>query len=282
MDGSIQQRFNALEIIIHWEGRLTIGQLEKSLKVSRSTAQKILKEYRQLHPEQLAYDDSLKGYIPTPYFKPNYHSGNIGDYNNWLHQRGESDFLIDLLDSPLRQLQPELIRPILYAIRQKLRIDICYRSMNNPQGAERIISPHSLVFDGLRYHVRAYCEAKSQFRDFVLSRFVYDHKNTLPQVEGPASFQQKDDHAWNQVVEFTIEPDPRFSLPQQALIGYEYQMQQDKTGRWLRPINSRAALLQYLLQRLRLDRYQLEPEAQQIIVSPECQKSLQPWLFKNG
>jgi len=34
----------------------------------------------------------------------------------------------------------------------------------------RLIEPHTLVYTGMRWHARAYCEKNGQYRDFVLSR----------------------------------------------------------------------------------------------------------------
>ncbi|WP_419810257.1 WYL domain-containing protein [Bacterioplanoides sp.] len=282
MEGSVPQRFSVLETIVHWEGRLTIQQLETSLSISRSTAQKLVKEYRQTHPQHLSYDEHLKGYVPTSRFIPAYHDGGIGQYNGWLRARGENEFLIDLVDTPLRQLEAELIRPILYAIRKRQRIDVCYRSMKNPSGAERIISPHSLIFDGIRHHVRAFCELKQDFRDFVLSRFVLDESDNPPLLSGPASQTQEHDRAWNALLEFAIEPEPRLSHTQQQLIAYEYQMTNTGQNRWQRTLKCRAAVLQYLLRRLRLDLQQDLPEAQQIIISHKDREKLKPWLFSHG
>ena len=282
MEGSIQQDYALLETIVHWEGRLTIQQLENSLKISRSTAQKRLKDYRNQHPSQLEYDESLKGYVPAESFQPRYHDGDINQYNIWLHESGEKEFLIDLVDTPLRQIEAPLIRPILYAIRKQQSIDVCYRSMNNPHGADRIISPHSLIFDGIRHHVRAYCELKQDFRDFVLSRFVLDERDKPPLLNGPAIQTREQDKAWNTQIEFCIEPDSRLNRAQQQLIAYEYQMQANDQFGWQRQLSCRAAVLQYLLKRLRLDLQQEIPQAQQIVISSKDRDKLKPWLFSHG
>ena len=40
----------------------------------------------------------------------------------------------------------------------------------HPNVEIRLIAPHTLVYTGMRWHVRAYCEKNGQYRDFVLSR----------------------------------------------------------------------------------------------------------------
>ncbi|MGZ7265383.1 helix-turn-helix transcriptional regulator, partial [Streptococcus pyogenes] len=69
-----------------------------------------------------------------------------------------------------RNIAPEVLRPLVQAIRDKKRVDICYTSLKDGEFVERIISPHTLVCTPLRWHVRAYCEYARDYRDFVLSR----------------------------------------------------------------------------------------------------------------
>jgi predicted DNA-binding transcriptional regulator YafY len=47
----------------------------------------------------------------------------------------------------------------------------------------RWIEPHACAFDGLRWHVRAFCRKDGVFKDFLLSRIIETRKNEQP---GPA------------------------------------------------------------------------------------------------
>lgn len=51
-----------------------------------------------------------------------------------------------------------------------LRLETEYVSFNTPNVKLRLIAPHPLVYTGMRWRVRAYCEKNGQYRDFVLSR----------------------------------------------------------------------------------------------------------------
>ena len=42
--------------------------------------------------------------------------------------------------------------------------------MSSPELAENRLCPHALVFDGLRWHARAFSYTHHEFRDFVLAR----------------------------------------------------------------------------------------------------------------
>ena len=68
--------------------------------------------------------------------------------------------------------------------------------------------------------MRAYCERRQQFRDFVLSRFQsvdYDGK--------PTQYGSESDAAWNEVVVIQIAPDPRLNPTQKAIIERDLGMQ---------------------------------------------------------
>lgn len=44
-----------------------------------------------------------------------------------------------------RNISPQVLRPLVQAIREKKRVDICYTSLKDGEQSERIISPHTLV-----------------------------------------------------------------------------------------------------------------------------------------
>ena len=270
-----RQCFAFIEIIIQWEGRLTQHHLQQEFGFGRSKAKKLLTEYTNLQPNNLIYDASLKGYKPSEQFIPAYTQGHIDEYcRNEL-----SDVIgIQLLEAPLRNIDPSLIRPVLRAIRNNQRLDIGYQSLSSPDYESRIISPHSLVFDGLRYHVRAHCEKNNAYRDFVLSRFCFESAALKPEFEGLSEFGKEQDQEWNTQLVLSIEPDTRLNPQQQRIIALDYQMQKNEQGGWTREIPVRAALARYLLQRLRLDQYQPIPEAQQIVISQSCRKTFEPYL----
>lgn len=77
----------------------------------------------------------------------------------------------EVLEVPDRSVKPEVLRPLLKACREGLRLDCHYVSLTDPEAEPRLIAPHTLVYTGMRWHVRAYCEKNRDYRDFVLSRF---------------------------------------------------------------------------------------------------------------
>ncbi len=265
-----QERFHYIENIVWWEGQINASNLMQHFQISRDSASSTLKSYDHCFPDNLVHDLSLKARIMTSSFKA---MSDLSSFDHYLklQQKNDQDLIaesIEEVEAPLRNINAQLVRPILKAIREKLAIDIGYISLSSPDYLDRIIEPHTLIFDGLRWHVRAYCRKNAAFRDFVLSRF-----NGIAEFEGAALNTKEQDNLWQTYTDIEIMPDPRFTEKQQAIIARDFQMTNGKKA-----IKTRLALVNYLLLRLRLDHYKNTAEEQQIMLSPECRKAITPYL----
>jgi len=274
------QSYRLIELVAQWEGRLTANHLSDVFGDSRSTATQLIQSYIEQCPDSLIYNPAIKGYEPTEEFIPSFCSGTLDEYMQlmrpYLSQNTTGTQLNTYqLTGLQRAPDPKLVRQLLRAISQKQRIVIGYASINTPDYEDRIISPHSLINDGARWHTRAWCEKNQEFRDFVLSRI-----NAIHNIEGQATKEQGDDRLWRTQVQFNIEPDPRLSPERQRIVALDYDMNTTLDGRYKRTYRVRAALLTYWLQHLRLDRYREKAEGQQIIISPESQITLAPYMPK--
>lgn len=134
----------------------------------------------------------------------------------------------------------------------------------------RLIAPHTLIYTGMRWHVRAFCEKNRDYRDFVLSRFRGE-----PDVLDVSENGREDDVGWSSEVTVIIEPDPRLKPDQKAIVAQDYGMQQEQLL-----IPSRGALVQYVLQRYQIDpnKIQAKAAAQQIVVANL--EELQQWIYQ--
>lgn len=118
-----------------------------------------------------------------------------------------------------RNISPQVLRPLVQAIREKKRVDICYTSLKDGEQSERIISPHTLFCTPLRWKVRAYCEQAGGYRDFVLSRIL-----GIPDINNNAIHGKRDDVLWNTKVNIELIPDLRLNEKQRAVIEKDYAM----------------------------------------------------------
>jgi len=273
-------RYRYIETIALWEGRLTTRHLCDTFGIGRQQASKDINNYlSEVGPDNLEYDKYLKGYKPAESFTPKVTRGAADEY---LHLMARNNELSDVFESlalntanaeslsvPVRDVKPEVLRPILQAARQQKRLDVDYVSINNPDHEGRIIVPHTLVHTGLRWHVRAWCEKNSEYRDFVLSRF-----RDIPEIMDKSDHGIAGDKHWNTTVTIRVVPDPRLSEEQQRVIEHDYGMEKG-----LLEVSTRAKLVPYALKLLHLENTETknDPTAQQIIV--ENRADLQPWLF---
>jgi len=273
-------RYRFIEIVALWEGRLTTRHLCDVFAIGRQQASKDINNYkRTIAPGNLEYDATAKGYKPSEAFIPRVTRGlteeyldiiaGASDIQQVLGQLPDTHASTELLSVPGRQIPPAILRSLLKAAREHLRVEVDYVSLNQPNREGRIIVPHTLVWTGLRWHVRAWCEKNQDYRDFVLSRFRGE-----PELMEPSPHTGAQDADWLTHVDVTIAPDPRLSADQQAVVAHDFGME---NGQW--HLSVRAKLLPYLLKLLHLDPHQSQPDpkAQQIVlVNP---KALETWLF---
>ncbi|MCE0555466.1 WYL domain-containing protein [Motilimonas sp. E26] len=272
-------RFRFIEIITLWEGRLITNHLQMAFGIGRQQASKIINTYiEQVSHSNLVYDANQKGYCPSNTFQPKLTQGTASEYLNLIRQNEELSVTferlnivvpnIECLAPPLRNIEPSMLQRLVKACRNQECIEVDYASLQQPENTDgRLICPHTLVFTGMRWHVRAWCEQSKRFSDFVLSRF-----RSVADVEGHASKTIESDSLWNESTQLVIIPDPRLTPEQQHIIATDYGMSQAKL---IVPL--RKALVNYALQLYRLNSIHQDPLVQQIVVEPACRQIIKQW-----
>ena len=245
-------RYQLIEIMALWEGRLISNHLTNAFGIGRQQASKVIKNYIAQCPMNLEYDQHIKGYVPTGDFSPQFTQGNADEYLHLLNSNKAISHCIEksatpssytqVLSVPKRTISPTILRPIINACREKLRLEITYCSMTSPDGEERIILPHSIIFSGVRWHVRAYCEKHRDYRDFVINRI-----KSIDDEMGQTIVADINDTLWHQKVTIEIMPNPHLSHAQQALIARDYDMQNN-----VLTLTERAVLTRYTLDHLQV------------------------------
>lgn len=274
-------RYRLIETVAWWEGRLTTGHLMQSFGISRQQASKDINTYITEHaPKNLTYDRHLKGYVPNLKFAPKFIDNSASAYLHLLSENKERAPHIEglalayahteVLKVPDRSVRPDVLRPLLKACREGLRLECEYVSLAKPVPETRLIAPHTLIYTGMRWHVRAFCEKNRDYRDFVLGRFRGE-----PDVLDVSEHLREQDAGWCTEVTVIIEPDPRLKPEQKAIVAQDYGMQREQLL-----IPSRGALVQYVLQRYQIDpnKIQAKATAQQIVVANL--EDLQQWIYQ--
>ncbi len=253
------QRFRFLEIVLFWEGCLNTHYLCNAFNIGRQQASRDINRYiSEVSPDGLFYDRHAKTYKPTDQFLPRFIKGTVDEYllllqgkkTQYEHEENAESFpLIDLrdghiaiLDIPPRHIEPSVVRGLVQAARHQLRVDVDYISLNSGEQVGRNIVPHTLVYDGIRWHVRAYCEKKKDYLDFVMSRF-----RGVPDLLDASEHGLSGDVEWNTWLSAVVVPNPCLSAKQQTIIANDYAMTNGELK-----LSQRIPLMHYALQRLQV------------------------------
>jgi hypothetical protein len=274
-------RYRLIEIVALWEGKLNAGHLIDYFGIGRQQASKDINEYiNSIGVNNLAYNASLKGYEPTATFTPQVTQGDVDEYLQLIHRNSDltntfEDMTLGFdythnMPLPRYSVRPDVLRMVVRACRDNARIEVDYRSVNAPDESGRIIVPHAIVFSGMRWHVRAYCEKNQDYRDFVLTRFYGDVEYLGVSKQSPLN-----DTAWHTLVNVCIVPDQRLSPEQQQIVANDYGMTNNSLL-----IQVRGSLVPYLLQMMNIDVNMIaaDPRAQQVTI--QNLDAVKQWLFR--
>ena len=175
------QRYEFIEWRIYWVGRVNRSDIEERFGISTPQASIVLSDYQAAAADNIRYDTTEKAYLPKETFNPKYLKLSADRYLRQLEAifnsviaPGDTWFgstpPVSVVQTVLRSIEPSTLQAILKAIKERLALEINYQSLTNTR--KRSIVPHALAFDGFRWHTRAWCVDRQEFRDFVLSRIL--------------------------------------------------------------------------------------------------------------
>ena len=247
-----RQRLTLLEATVFWSGEVSTASLTQHFGISRVQASKDFTLYQTLCPDNIRYDKSLKRYVLDDAFKAAFMVGSTGEFLQILKIHQGDSFntvvaladnlpIVEVLEPVFRQVDPTILQTINQAILSDKVVNVRYQSMSRTEPVEHQLCPHALVFDGLRWHTRAFSYTHHEFRDFVLAR-IHSAK-TL----GPAEMDASEDVNWDTFVLVKIGAHPGLSDTQKAAIEFDYGMVNGVLVRELR-----GALLFYFLNMMRI------------------------------
>lgn len=210
---SVEQRLEFIDFRLFWEGRVNRSDLVEHFGVSIPQASSDLTHYQEVAKHNAVYDKTEKAYVAGPHYRPVFFKPSADAYLAQLRLMEAGLWSPDeawaipssayTIVSPLRRhIEPDILRAILGAIRNRAAIHITYQAMKRPEPKARWASPHALGFDGFRWHARAWCHTDNKFKDFVLARVlaVGDAKDS--------DIEPENDTAWKREITLRFEPHP--------------------------------------------------------------------------
>lgn len=268
------QRLAFIDFRLRWDGRINRSSLTDFFGISVPQASLDIARYTELAPQNLAYDRSSRVYQVTDAFQSVSGESQSQRYLNELLATAtgvvapEASFIgwrpsVDYVPHPGRGADADTLAALLKAIREGMGIKFVYQSMSSPEPGTRIVSPHALAHDGFRWHIRAFCHSRREFRDFVLGRIL-----AVESFE-PAGNVASEDFEWNTVLTLILAPHPGLTEGKRRVIELDYGMKDGEVT-----LECRQALLFYTLRQLGLNSpLATTPEAQQIVLKNQAELS---------
>ncbi|HHY0583430.1 TPA: WYL domain-containing protein [Vibrio parahaemolyticus] len=244
-----RDRIAHIDFTLLFKGEAVRADLVDRFSIAAAQATKDFTMYRELAPGNIEYDQKLKLHKRGEAFEP------LFDYDVVRTlatiSQGYGDGFTGKVKPPLACEAPyHLNKPSLFivakvteAIHKGKALSINYVSLPSGETTREIV-PHTLVDNGLRWHVRGFDRKHGEFRDFVLTRIkaaVVIEDSTLSETE-----LETQDRQWNRFVELELVPHPR--IEHSEAIELDYGM----TGGVLK-VEIRAATAGYLLRLWNVD-----------------------------
>lgn len=247
------RRLAFIDLRLQFERRLRRADLTEFFGISVPQASQDLTDYKLLAGTNAIYDARSKYTIALDTFQPAFRQTTATVYMDELHRLEtgvvpeDASFVgfrppTGVVATPARALDATVVAKFVTAIRDKTCFDVAYHSMSSSEPSRRVLSPHAFGFDGLRWHVRAYCFTRQAFRDFAIGRMQSVEPHPQKAVD------PMDDVDWNSEVTIKLIPHPKLSASQREAVMLDYGM--GPTGQL--DLKCRKAMVFYTLRHLNL------------------------------
>lgn len=234
------QRLRIMEGVLSWEGEIGNARVRQLFNLQPVQASRLLADFRAMLGDKLTEDGRAK---VLRLANPSEFECSVPLDEYVLHTMASEGGNPGLVDArvDLTEVRPEVFAKLRKAVLAKTGVEITYASMSNPEYAMRVIFPHAIVHVGRRWHVRAWCHKRKDFRDFTLGR-IRDVK--LSDERQPLGIGE--DEEWDRRVELELLPHRKLSPSQQQVVRNELFSGADS-----RLLSVRACLAKYTVQDMR-------------------------------
>lgn len=247
-------RLRVMEGVLAWEGEIGNARVRKLFGLQPVQASRLLGEFRALMGDSIVEDGRAKTLKPAT---PETFETDVSLDEYARQTVAGEDTNPSVIDArvDLTEVKPHVFALLRKAAQTETGVVISYASMSNPVFEERLIFPHSIIHIGRRWHVRAWCRKRQDFRDFTLGRI-----QSASSVTEQAPQTIDDDLAWQEVIIIELAAHRKLSDQQQVVVQNE-----NFGGLETRSLHIRSCLAQYVIQDVRAA---VDPEKE---VPPEFQ-----------
>lgn len=244
-----RQRLSYIDFKLFFTGSLTRAEIVSHFQLGVAAATRDINYYKQEAPNNVYYDHQQKCYFISDEFEPLFAHDPRKTLIKLANQISDGFDPINSVHFPIESPSPlnipdiHVVAKLSQAILRHKPVSVIYTSLSSGSKS-RVIIPHSIVDNGLRWHVRAYDQASKSFRDFVLTRIMHIKIENRSIQAGES---KSNDHQWDLVLPLQIVPHPK-NVKHPNAIELDFEMQNG-----LLEVNVRAAMAGYLLRRWNID-----------------------------
>ena len=265
----VSKRLEFIDFRLFWDGSFNRKDLVDFFGISEQQASSDIAQYQSRADQNLKYDRSLKSFVRSEGYKPEF----IGPYsdryllqlmavkNGWM-SASDTWFSetppVEVAGSiKRRSTVPGNLIEILDAIKQKAELQIEYASLTGSPAGKRAIAPHAFLFAAGRWYVRAWSRDHNDFRDYSLNRIA------SAVLVGTSSVAADLDLEWHHTMELVLVPNPALEKLKQTAVAVEYEMIDEELR-----VPSRLSAAFYIINEHNLDVEPgiLKPEKQQLVL----------------
>lgn len=244
-----RDRIAHIDFTLLFKGEAVRADLVDRFSIAAAQATKDFTMYRELAPGNIEYDQKLKLHKRGEAFAPLFEYDVVRTLATI--SQGYGDGFTGKVKPPLACEAPyhlnkpnlSIVAKVTEAIHKGKALRITYVSLSSGETTREIV-PHTLVDNGLRWHVRGFDRKHNEFRDFVLTRIkaaVVLEDSRLSEAE-----LETQDRQWNRFVELELVPHP--SIEHSEAIELDYGM-----AGGVMKVEIRAATAGYLLRLWNVD-----------------------------
>lgn len=251
---NVLHRLRFIELRAWWVGTVQRGMIQEKFGISIAQASGDIQAYLEKNPGSLVYDKNRKYYAASPTMnmilgEPAFEEALeifFGGDTALRSQNTDTEYSltpkIDIRGLPIRTASTEVLQQVFRAVYHKKALSIHYFSVHRGEAIWRTIEPHAFGFDGQRWHVRAFCQERMDFRDFVLGR--------IEKVGEPSDLKNPDqkDLDWESEEVLSFSPADHFNASQRRAIEMDYRMENG-----VLEMKVRRAMKHYLLRSLHVE-----------------------------
>jgi predicted DNA-binding transcriptional regulator YafY len=244
-----KQRLAFIDFLLMFKGSFTRSDLTTKFEMGMANATRDIALYRELAANNIEFDNPSKTYLQTKKFKSLFEYDSRKTLTKLANNVSDGfDGVMEIafpVNAPLQLNIPDIniVAKLVQAVINQKAISVIYTSLSSGSKAREII-PHTIVDNGLRWHVRSFDRNTNSFRDFVITRI-----SKVNLLDSPIEEFEKEieDNQWMRKMELHIVPHPKNVQYPQA-IELDYGM-----DKGMLHLTVRAALVGYLLRRWNVD-----------------------------